>query len=131
MEREGMNNAINSPRIPVGKVTLFLRDKYIGALSSVVQDLWYREYHDNGRYLQPSNTFIYCPDCGDIWFRILFQYGKGWHAACVQCSKCGKGSIDFFPLFQNEIDKWPRGLLEYELTEVTNDRTEPSFSRAS
>ena len=113
-----------------GKAQVFINDKFLGNLDGIIEDLFNKQFLAGN--LLPSHAMLYCPSCGLVWARILFEHGYGWQAHCVKCRKCkGSGTLDVFPLFNKNLDKWSKQLLIYELMEVDNESRYRGLGRAS
>lgn len=113
-----------------GKAQVFINDRHMGVLHDVNEDLSNKPFLAGN--LLPSHAMLYCPICGAIWARIMFEHGYDWLASCVRCIKCkGSGTLDCFPLFEKNLDKWPKELLTYHLMEVDNESEYRGLGRAS
>lgn len=123
-----VRNAHTHMSMVKGKAQIVLNDRICGTIRNIQEDLY--EYvlpHST-----PTHDMLYCPDCGDIWARILYEHGSGWQAHCMKCINCGGvGSLDIFPLFEHSLNNWSRELLLYELTEVNHDAKYSGLWRAS
>jgi formate dehydrogenase maturation protein FdhE len=109
-----------------GKAAIFVNNKPLGIIENVAQNIW-----QGASRVESEHIFHYCPICGDIWARIIFEFGHGWRAHCVRCIKCnGTGTLDHYPLFKDTLERWPRELLEYELLTVKEDHRWSGFWRA-
>ena len=60
-----------------------------------------------------KNVAHFCPQCGEVWARIMDSRLAGWHAQTTLCSKHGGGS--FISPWRSTFEELPPEVLNYEL----------------
>ena len=60
-----------------------------------------------------TNVALFCPDCGEVWGRIMDDRLAGWFAQTTLCGKHGGGS--FISPWRNSFEELPPEVLHYEL----------------
>lgn len=60
-----------------------------------------------------TNVAHFCPDCGEIWGRIIDDRVAGWFAQTTLCAKHGGGS--FISPWRNTFEELPPEVLTREL----------------
>ena len=60
-----------------------------------------------------QNVAHFCPQCGEVWGRIMDERVAGWFAQSNLCAKHGGGS--FISPWRNVFEELPPEVLQYEL----------------
>lgn len=60
-----------------------------------------------------NNLAHFCPQCGEIWGRIVDERLAGWWSQATLCSKHGGGS--FISPWRQTFEELPPEVLRYEL----------------
>lgn len=83
----------------------FLGNALLGTSQAVPRwDDW-KVHHNNIAY--------FCPDCGEVWGRVMDDRLAGWWPQTAHCSKHGGGS--FISPWRNQFEELPPEVLHYEL----------------
>lgn len=86
--------------------SLFLRDQYLG------DGVGKRRFHGNDP-LSVRHILWLCPQCGDIWARLVVNDTKAtWLATHYACDKCGVGDLNL--LRYTELESGPDAWLARE-----------------
>jgi len=93
-----------------GWIDFFIRGEHIDRVENALQTIYISVMKGAGQ-----NYFFYCQKCGEVWGKIIFQYGTGWKASCHLCREHG-GSESLIRGYDalEDIDDMPEGLMTYE-----------------